>query len=267
VVREPVRQHEDQPILSMTTTNRCAVLTLNRPAVLNALSTELMTMLSYRLHTLRSDDYRAVIITGGSGRSFSVGADLTEMEDRRVLDHYRYQAIGRDLMKQIESLPLITVAAIDGYALGGGLELALACTFRVASHMAQFGFPEIRLALIPGYGGTQRATRLVGVAWAQELILTGRTVDAAEARQRGLVNRVVDGDVVEAALDMAGEVSCFSLPALELARNAIVQGCDVPLAVGLEIEAHTSALAHDLADSREGISAFLEKRSPRFRDR
>jgi enoyl-CoA hydratase len=156
---------------------------------------------------------------------------------------------------------------INGYAFGGGLELALACTFRLAVRTARLGLPEIKLGLIPGYGGTQRLPRLIGEARALELILTGRTVETEEAERIGLVNRIADGDLIEAGKSFARGMTGHSLPALGFARNAIHRGLALALREGLEIEADLNTLAFQTADAVEGMTAFLEKRKPVFRDR
>ena len=163
-------------------------------------------------------------------------------------------------------MPIPSIALINGYAFGGGLELALACTFRIATPTARLGLPEIKLALIPGYGGTQRLPRLIGEARALEMILTGRAVMADEAERFGLVNRVVGGDLLEAGKNFAREMTGYSLPALRFARDAVRRGLATSLREGLRIEADLNTLAFQTADATEGTTAFLEKRKPLFRD-
>jgi enoyl-CoA hydratase len=171
------------------------------------------------------------------------------------------------VLAKLDQLRLPSIALINGYAFGGGLELALACTFRLAVPSARLGFPEIKLGLIPGYGGTQRLPRLVGEARATEMILTGRSVDADEAERIGLVNRVIRaGDLVEAGSQFAREMTSYSLPVLGLARDAIRRAHDLPLHDGLKIEADLSTLAFQTADADEGMTAFIEKRQPVFKD-
>jgi enoyl-CoA hydratase len=155
---------------------------------------------------------------------------------------------------------------INGFAFGGGLELALACTFRIATANAKMGLPEIKLGLIPGYGGTQRLPRIVGPARALEMIMTGRAVDAAEAERIGLVSRIVDGDPVEEGIAFARTFSTYSLPVSALARAAVMRALDTPLTEGLKIEADLSTLAFQTADAREGMAAFADKRKPVFKD-
>ena len=171
--------------------------------------------------------------------------------------------LGQAVLAKLDQLPMPSIALINGYAFGGGLELALACTFRLAAPSAKLGFPEIKLGLIPGYGGTQRLPRLVGEARATELILTGRTVDADEAERIGLVNRIVDGDLIEAGKEFAREMTGYSLPVLGLARDAIRRAHDLPLHDGLQIEADLSTLAFQTAGRRRGHDRLHRKAQSR----
>ena len=173
---------------------------------------------------------------------------------------------GQTVFAKLDTLPVASIAVINGYAFGGGLEFALACTFRIASRNAKMGCPEIKLGLIPGYGGTQRLPRIIGEARALEIVMTGRTVDAAEAERIGLVSRIVDGDPVAEGLAFARTFIGYSLPALGFARAAVQRALTVPLQEGLKIEADLSTLAYRTDDAAEGITAFAEKRPPRFRD-
>jgi enoyl-CoA hydratase len=163
-------------------------------------------------------------------------------------------------------LPFASIAAINGFAFGGGLELALACTFRLATTNAKLGLPEIKLGLIPGYGGTQRLPRLVGEARALEIIMTGRAVAGEEAARIGLVNRLVDGNLLDAAIAFAREFTIYSLPVLGFAREAVTRALDNPISEGLRIEADLSTLAYNTRDAEEGMSAFSDKRKANFAD-
>jgi enoyl-CoA hydratase len=245
----------------------CSLLTLDRPDVLNALSFELLERLDRELDEIAATDSRALVVTGAGDRAFCAGADIAELRHRPPLECKRGIERGQAIFQRIEELPIPSIAAINGYAFGGGLELAMACTFRVATRRARLGCPEIKLALIPGYGGTQRLPRLVGAARAQELILTGAVVEGARAEAIGLVNRVVDGDAVEAALEMAAEFSQYSLPVLDLARRAVLRAGETPMQAGLAAEAELATLAYALEDAAEGMAAFAEKRQPHFGDR
>jgi enoyl-CoA hydratase len=244
-----------------------ALITLDRPEALNALSFALLHDLSRQLDSIAESDTRALLVTGTGDRAFSAGADIKELMGRTLVEQRAGAALGQSVLAKLDQLPMPSIALINGYAFGGGLELALACTFRLAAPSAKLGFPEIKLGLIPGYGGTQRLPRLVGEARATELILTGRTVDADEAERIGLVNRLVESDLVEAGMAFAREMTGFSLPVLGLARDAIRRALDLPLPEGLKIEADLSTLAFQTADSVEGMTAFIEKRPPVFGDR
>lgn len=245
----------------------CAVVTLERPAALNALNTELLGRLDDALAQIEAGDYRALIVTGAGDRAFCAGADVAELLARPVSEAYQGQRLGQRVFDRLEQLPIPSVAAINGFAVGGGLELALACTFRLAVATARLGLPEIKLGLIPGHGGTQRLPRLIGRARALEMILTGDLVTAGEAERIGLVNRVLEDDVVAAGLEFGERLARLSLPALRLARAAVLRAGEVSLSEGLEDEARLGADAYALNDSREGMSAFLEKRPARFADR
>ena len=211
-------------------------------------------------------DVRALLITGAGDKAFCAGADIKELRNRPLIDQKRGAELGQAVFAKLDKLPVASVALVNGYAFGGGSELALASTFRLASPNAIFGLPEIKLGLIPGYGGTQRLPRLVGEGRALEIIMTGRNVKADEAERIGLVNAVVEGDLMQAGLDFAGKFTRYSLPVLEFARRAVQRAGDVPLAEGLQIEADLSTLAYRTQDAEEGMAAFEEKRRPEFKD-
>jgi enoyl-CoA hydratase len=242
-----------------------AVLTIDRPDALNALSSEVLFELGVALELAESDsEVRALIVTG-SGKAFVAGADIKALRDLSDGFAGREAALaGQDVMNTLAAKPFPTIAAINGYALGGGLELALAADLRVAAPQAKLGLPEVGLGLIPGYGGTQRLPRLIGQGRALDLILTGRHVTAEEALQLGLVNRVAD-DPLAAAKELAATILKNAPIALGLAKEAVVRGLDVTLNQGLEIEADLFGLAANTDDAREGTSAFLEKRAAEFK--
>ena len=246
--------------------NELVLVTLDRPTVLNALNFELLRDLGAALDQVAGGNARALLVTGAGDRAFCAGADIKELMGRSLLAQREGAAFGQAVFARLDALRIPSIALINGYAFGGGLELALACTFRLAVRNAKLGLPEIKLGLIPGYGGTQRLPRLIGEARALEIILTGRTVEVDEAERIGLVNRVVDGDLLEAGASFAREMTGYSLPALGLARDAIHRGLAFPLKEGLEIEADLNTLAFQTADAVEGMMAFLEKRKPVFRD-
>ncbi|MDQ4061720.1 MAG: enoyl-CoA hydratase-related protein, partial [Pseudomonadota bacterium] len=213
-----------------------------------------------------ASDARALLVTGAGPRAFCAGADIKELRGRGLMEQKRGAELGQAVFAKLDTLPVPSVAAINGFAFGGGLELALACTFRLATANAKMGLPEIKLGLIPGYGGTQRLPRAVGEARALEMIMTGRAVGAEEALRIGLVHRLVDGDPVEAGLAFAREITGYSLPALGFARAAVRRALDLSLNEGLKVEAELSTLAFQTRDAEEGMAAFVEKRKPAFRD-
>lgn len=244
-----------------------AIITLNRPEALNALAFSVVEEIDAAIDQVAASDARAVIVTGAGDRAFCAGADIGELQSLPPVAFRNQMRRGQGVFARLDALPVISVAAINGFALGGGLELALACTFRVAAPHARLGLPEIKLGAVPGYGGTQRLPRLVGQGRALELVLSGRFADAAEAERIGLVNRVIEGGLLEGAMAFARDFTGMSLPALRLAREAVAGALDRTIADGLKVEADLAALAFTLEDAREGTSAFLEKRKPLFRDR
>ncbi len=243
-----------------------AVLTLNRPDALNALSFAIIGEIRDALGEVAKGDARVLIVTGAGERAFCAGADIKELRGRSLAEQKRGSELGQAVFADIARLAVPSIALVNGYAFGGGLELALACTFRLATPNAKLGLPEIKLGLIPGYGGTQRLPRVVGEARALDMILTGRTVAAGEALGMGLVHAVVDGDPLEAAMRFARRFTGYSLPVLNLARSAVTRALDVPLHQGLAIEADLSTLAYQTKDAEEGMAAFEDKREARFRD-
>ena len=243
-----------------------AVITLNRPDTLNALSFSLIRDLSRVLDEVAASDARALLVIGAGAKAFCAGADIKELTGRSLAEQKRGAELGQTTFAKIERLPMASVAIINGYAFGGGLELALACTLRVATRNAKMGLPEVKLGLIPGYGGTQRLPRAVGEARALEMIMTGRTVDAEEAFRIGLVQRLVEGDALEAGIAYAREFSSHSLPVLGFAREAVSRALATPIQEGLKIEADLSTLAFQTRDAAEGMAAFIEKRKARFTD-
>ena len=239
----------------------------NRPEVLNALCDGLMRELASTLAELDADDGVAVIVLTGNDKAFAAGADIGEMKDtdyQEMLDHgglTRY-------CDAIASCRKPVIAAVAGYALGGGCELAMACDFIIAADNARFGQPEITIGTIPGFGGTQRLTRLVGKSKAMDLCLTGRMMDADEAERSGLVARVVPLDeYLQTALDAAAKIASFSRPVVALAKDAVDLALETPLAQGIRSERALFKSTFALDDQTEGMTAFVEKRPPRFKNR
>jgi enoyl-CoA hydratase len=243
-----------------------ALLTLDRPETLNALSFATLREIDAALDEVASGDARALFVTGAGTRAFCAGADIKELMGRSLTQQRRDAANGQRILSRFGTLPMPSIALINGYAFGGGLELALACNFRLALKTARLGLPEIKLGLIPGYGGTQRLPRLVGEGKALEIIMTGRTLDADEAERIGLVHRLADGDLIEAGKEFAREMTQYSLPAFALARDAVIRALDVPLEEGLKLEADLNTLAFQTEDATEGMTAFIEKREAVFKD-
>lgn len=243
-----------------------AVITLNRPDALNALSFELIRDLNVKFDEVARSDARALIITGAGSKAFCAGADIKELFGRTLMQQKQGGDFGQATFAKLDALPIPSVAVINGYAFGGGMELALACTFRLATPNAKMGTPEIKLGLIPGYGGTQRLPRVVGEPRALEMVMTGRTVDAEEAHRIGLVSRIIEGEAVAGGMAFAREFTCYSLPVLQFARDAVKRAFDTPVNEGLKIETDLATLAFQTADAHEGMTAFTEKRKPKFRD-
>ncbi len=246
---------------------RVALVTVDRPERLNALNTQSLQELLATFERLASDSsVRAIIVTGAGDRAFIAGADIAEMKDKSPSEALAFARLGQAVCSAIEAAPQPVIAAINGYALGGGCEIALACDIRLASETAVLGQPEVALGVPPGWGGTQRLPRVIGPGLARELIYTGRRVRAEEALRIGLVNAVYPpAELLERARALAAEIARNAPLAVRLSKEAIRRGLDVDLAAGLALEAQAFALAFSTADQREGMSAFLEKRSPEFR--
>jgi enoyl-CoA hydratase len=244
-----------------------ALIRINRVEALNALSFSLVQELSRKIDEAAESDARTLLITGAGEKAFCAGADIGELADRPLMEKKRGAERGQAVFAKLERLPMPSVAIINGYAFGGGLELALACTFRLATANAKMGLPEIKLGLIPGYGGTQRLPRVVGEARALEMIMTGKSIDAQTALAWGLVSRIVNEEPVAAGMAFAREFSRHSLPVLGFAREAVLRALDTPVHEGLRIEADLSTLAFQTEDSVEGMDAFMKKRKPAFKDR
>jgi enoyl-CoA hydratase len=252
--------------IELTRADEFALITLNRPDALNALSFSLIADLGRAFDEVAQSDARALLITGAGEKAFCAGADIKELTGRPLAEQKRGGEVGQAIFAKLDRLPMPSIAILNGYAFGGGLELALACTFRIATRNAKMGLPEIKLGLIPGYGGTQRLPRAVGEARAMDMILTGRTVDAEEALRIGLVQRLIDGDALAQGIAYAREFSRYSLPVLGFAREAVSRALGTPLSEGLKIEADLSTLAFQTRDATEGMAAFIEKRKAKFSD-
>jgi enoyl-CoA hydratase len=252
--------------LTLAVADRVATITINRPEKLNALNDATIGELGAVADEVRSRADVAGAILTGAGRAFVAGADISELAGQRPIDARRRALRGQAVFQQFEDCPKPVVAAVNGFALGGGCELAMACHLRVASEAAKFGQPEVKLGITPGYGGTQRLPRLVGRGRAMQLLLTGETIDAAEAWRIGLVNRVVPvNELIPAATAMLQAILANGPLAVALCIDAVNRGLDLPLADALVIEAGHFAVLAATADMAEGTRAFLEKRAAQFR--
>ena len=245
-----------------------ATLTIDRQEKLNALDPRVVEEIGQALLDLEAEGPRVIVVTGAGERAFIAGADIGAMSVMSPLEAKRFSEIGHAAMALLDRSPIPTIAAVNGFALGGGCEVALACDIRVAAENATFGFPEVGLGILPGMGGTQRLPRLIGPALAKELIFTGRRISAEEAREIGLVNRVVaEGEALDVARELAAEISANGPLAVRHAKTAANRSLDVDLVSGLEYEADQFALLFATEDAREGMTAFSEKRRPEFEGR
>jgi enoyl-CoA hydratase len=246
-----------------------AIVTVNRPKVLNALNTETLDELRRVLLELKYDEaIHAVVLTGAGEKSFIAGADINELAVQSPTGGREHAITGQQVLDLIEHLGKPVIAAINGYALGGGCELAMACTIRIASDTAKLGQPEINLGIIPGYAGTQRLSRIVGKGRALELLLTGDQIPAAEALRLGLVNRVVPSvQLMAEAKTLAATLGSKAPIAVRYILEAVNQGLEMPLAQAQIFEATLFGLVASTDDMREGTAAFLEKRKPAFKGR
>lgn len=248
------------------TRDAVGIITLNRPKALNALNAQLIDELNYALTDFQEDAAIGCVIITGSDKAFAAGADIREMKDMSFTDVY----LGNFLSAwdKVSEFRKPMIAAVSGYCLGGGCELALMCDFIIAADTAKFGLPEITLGIIPGSGGTQRLARSIGKAKAMEMILTGRLMEAAEAESCGLVSRIVAPDkLLDEAVTTAAKIATFSQPVVMMAKEAVNRAFETSLAEGLRFERRLIHSMFALDDQKEGMSAFVEKRKPVFKNR
>ena len=253
--------------LELICTDGIATLTFNRPKALNALNSALLGELTDALDSIKKDEgIRVLILTGAGEKAFIAGADITEIATLTPLGAKKFAQFGQDIISKLQGLAIPVIAAVNGYALGGGCEMALACDFIYASEKALFGLPEITLGIIPGFGGTQRLPRLIGANLAKEMIFTGKHLTAAEAKAIGLVNKIFAPEELRAAVaEVAKLIATKGKASLSAAKQAVGQGLNTDLATGLGIERDAFALCLANPDAQEGTSAFLEKRKPVFK--
>ena len=249
--------------------NSIAYVTVNRPKVLNALDMSTMDELRTAFHEIKRDvGVRAVILTGSGEKAFIAGADISELAKNDPVTAKEYALRGQNVLNLIENLGKPVIACINGFALGGGCEIALACTMRLASDNAKLGQPEVKLGIIPGYGGTQRLPRLVGKGIAMQLLLTGEMIPAKEAHRIGLVNEVTaPSDLIPRGEEIARKIIANAPLAVQYTMEALNKGIETPLSEGLYIEAALFGLASATEDKKEGTAAFLEKRPAQFKGR
>ena len=254
-------------MIATETQGRVAVVRLNRPQALNALCDQLMGELGEALRGFDADPNIAAIVITGSEKAFAAGADIKEMQSRTYPAVYLDDFIGKR-WETVTKVQKPVIAAVAGYALGGGCELAMMCDIIVAGDNARFGQPEINLGIIPGAGGTQRLTRAVGKSKAMDMVLTGRMMDAQEAERSNLVSRVVPaGEVVAVAVKMGEAIAALSAPAVATAKEAVNRAFETTLAEGVKFERRVFHALFATEDQKEGMSAFAEKRKPAFRNR
>ncbi|HEV2298132.1 MAG TPA: enoyl-CoA hydratase-related protein [Candidatus Acidoferrales bacterium] len=247
--------------------DQIATITFNRPKVLNALNRKTVEELGDALNRAREDSaVRVLILTGAGEKSFVAGADINELAQRTPVDGKDFSLFGQEMFHRLETIGKPSIAAINGFALGGGCELALSCTMRIASKNARLGQPEVKLGIIPGYGGSQRLARLCGKGAAHELVLTGEMISAEEALRIGLVNHVVElADLIPIAEGIAKKIIANAPLAVKFAMEAVEHGMEMPQEEGLFLEATLFGLCCATEDMREGTSAFLEKRPAQFK--
>ncbi|ETR71957.1 MAG: 3-hydroxybutyryl-CoA dehydratase [Candidatus Magnetoglobus multicellularis str. Araruama] len=241
-------------------------ITFNRPKALNALNDALLNEFSSALDNVASDeDIRVLVLTGSGEKSFVAGADIKEIAQCTPLTGRRLSKKGQEIFSKLESLSIPVIAAVNGFALGGGCEIALACDFIYASEKAKFGLPEITLGLIPGYGGTQRLARLVGKNIAREMVFTGKMISASEAKEIGLVNKICPPEgLMESVMETAKNIASKGRFSLEAAKRVINSGFEVDLVNGCKIESDAFGLCMASVDAKEGTNAFMEKRAAKF---
>lgn len=244
------------------------IIKINNPGALNALNSEVLTEIGQAFDEASKDDNINAIILTGEGKAFVAGADISEMSTLNAEQGKLFGEHGAGVFRKIEVMPKAVIAAVNGFALGGGCELAMACDIRIASEKAKFGQPEVTLGITPGFSGTQRLSRLVGLGKAKELIFTGNIIGAKEAKDIGLVNEVVEPDkLMETALEMAKKIASNAQIAVRYSKEAIDRGYQTDITTAIDIEANLFGLCFATEDQKEGMKAFLEKRKAEFKSK
>ncbi|MBU5485321.1 short-chain-enoyl-CoA hydratase [Clostridium sp. MSJ-11] len=245
-----------------------AVVTINRPNALNALNSETLKELDIIIDNLADDEEVLAVILTGAGKAFVAGADITEMKDLNTVQGRRFGLLGNKVFRKLETLEKPVIAAVNGFALGGGCEISMACDIRIASQKAKFGQPEVGLGITPGFGGTQRLPRLVGASMAKQLIFTGEIIGAEEALRVGLVNKIVEPEkLMDEAKEMAKKIAGNAPIAVRLCKAAINRGIQCDIDTGIAYEAEVFGECFSTEDQKEGMTAFVEKRDKCFKNR
>jgi len=252
--------------LKIETKNYICTVTMCRPKALNALNTEVIEELSKALDFINNNENIRLLVLTGEGKSFVAGADILEMKDMNTIKAAKFSELGADVFRRIETMEIPVIAAINGFALGGGCELAMCCDIRIASENAKLGQPETGLGIIPGFSGTQRLSRLVGLGRAKELIFSCRIIDAFEAENIGLVNKVVSKEgLMDTVYQMANEILSKSQIAIRYSKEAINKGYETDMETAIDIEKNLFSLCFATEDQKEGMNAFVEKRKADFK--
>ncbi|WND03801.1 enoyl-CoA hydratase-related protein [Temperatibacter marinus] len=245
-----------------------AVITLNRPEALNALNAELLGEVVSALKEMEADSEIGCMIITGSDKAFAAGADIKEMAEQSMTDMMAADVFGHTQKAFMHDIKKPVIAAVNGYALGGGCELAMLCDFILAGETAKFGQPEINLGVIPGIGGSQRLTKLIGKSKAMDMMLTGRMMDANEAERAGLASRIFPtDDLVDEAIKVAGVIAGKSLPSVVMAKETVIKAVDIPTQDGVDFEKRCFYSLFSTEDQKEGMAAFVEKRQPNFKNK
>ena len=248
-------------LVEVTKQGHVGIVTMNRPEALNALSSAVFADLTAALDQVEQDDDVYVVIITGAGRAFVAGADIGEMANMNVDEGLAFSELGNSLLMRVDMFPKPTIAAVNGFALGGGCELSLACDIRIASEKAKFGQPEVGLGIIPGFGGTQRMARIIGTGAAMELIYTAETIDAKRAEAIGMVNHVVAPDeLMDFALNLANKIAANAQVAIRTSKMAIRRGIDCDISTAVTYEALAFATCFGTEDQKDAMKAFVEKR-------
>lgn len=242
------------------------ILSINRSIALNALTTEVLKELRDAIEIVENDQEVYVLIITGQGKAFVAGADIAEMKDKNPEEARTFAKLGIEVFRKLELMEKPVIAAVNGFALGGGCELAMSCDIRIAGEKARFGQPEVGLGITPGFAGTQRLSRLVGIAKAKELIFTADMINAQEAERIGLVNKVVSQEILlDTAVEMAKKIASKGQIAVRYSKVAINRGIETDIETGMAIERDLFGLCFATEDQKEGMNAFVEKRSPQFK--